>query len=280
MADITDTATAPSRRIAGASLQPRRVGAVNWQGLWTLIVKEVRRFFKVAVQTIFAPAVTSLLFLIVFRFAFGDARGEVNGVAFVQFLAPGLIMLQVINNAFANASSSIIVSKVQGNIVDVLMPPISPLELTVAFVVGAVVRGLVVGVATALAMVAFVDITPMHIVPMIVFATMASILFGALGAIAGIWAEKFDHLAAVTNFIIQPLAFLSGTFYSVTVLPEPFRTISHFNPVFYLIDGFRYGFLGVSDASPWLGLVVTGGLSAALVLACHVLFASGYKLKS
>ncbi|CAK9039391.1 33 kDa chaperonin (Heat shock protein 33 homolog) (HSP33) [Durusdinium trenchii] len=255
----------PGTRAGQAAFGERRFGAVNWLGLWTLYVKEVRRFMKVVTQTVVAPVISTLLFLIVFTQAFGSARPDINGVPFVEFLAPGLIMMAVLTNAFTNSSSSILIAKVQGSIVDVLMPPLSPAELTVAFVAGAVTRGFIVGFITAVTSAAFMfaNGAPMRleaIGAIVYFATAAALIFAMLGVIGGIWAEKFDQLAAVTNFVITPLTFLSGTFYSVDRLPEPFRTISQYNPVYYLIDGFRSGFTGHAESSLVVGVGLTFGL--------------------
>ncbi len=263
----------------------RRFGQVNWLGLETLIAKEIRRFMKVSFQTIFAPLISTLLFLIVFIQAFGRGGSEINGVPYVEFLAPGLIMMAILTNAFANSSSSLIIGKVQGSIVDVLMPPLSASELTVAFLVGAAARGLLVGAVTALTSALFMAFTatPMQIGELwaiLYFALAAALMFGMLGIVGGVWAEKFDQLAALTNFVITPLTFLSGTFYAIKNLPEPFFTISHFNPVFYLIDGLRFGFTGVYEARPLIGVAVTMAINVALAYWCYRLFKSGYKLKS
>jgi ABC-2 type transport system permease protein len=231
-----------------ASIQPppqvRHIGRVNWEGLKTLYLKEVRRFAKVATQTVLAPLVTTLLFLAIFVLALGRSVDKMGGVTFMEFLAPGLIMMTMVQNAFANTSSSILIAKVQGNIVDVLMPPLSPGELTAGFALGGMTRGLLVGM---------------------------------LGAI---WAEKFDHLAAVTNFVITPLAFLSGTFYSVERLPGYWAVLAHLNPFFYMIDGFRYGFIGHADGSLAAGIAVMALANAALWALVHRLFATGYRLKA
>ncbi len=257
---------------------PRAIGAVNWVGLWTLYQKEVRRFLKVATQTVAAPVVTTLLFLVVFTLALGR-RGEVAGVGFTEFLAPGLIMMAMAQNAFANTSSSIVVAKIQGNIVDLLMSPLSPGEVTVAFALGGLTRGLLVGVAVALAMSVFVPVG-LHDPWLILFHAMAaSLMLALLGIIGGIWAEKFDHMAAVTNFVVTPLTFLSGTFYSIQRLPETAQVIAKLNPFFYMIDGFRYGFIGQSDAPPMVGVVVLIATDVLLGAVCYVMFAKGYKLK-
>ncbi|MBB5517768.1 ABC transporter permease [Amphiplicatus metriothermophilus] len=263
----------------------RRFGAVNWLGLQTLIAKEIRRFMKVSFQTIFAPVISTLLFLIVFMQAFGRADTVVHGVPYVEFLAPGLIMMAILSNAFANSSSSLIIGKVQGSIVDVLMPPLSPSELTVAFVVGAAARGLLVGFVTALTSAGFMALSGASMKlaepwAIAYFGLAAALMFGMLGVVGGIWAEKFDQLAAVTNFVITPLTFLSGTFYAIGSLPEPFLTASHFNPVFYLIDGLRFGFTGVYEAAPTVGVGATMSVNAVLAVWCYRLFRVGYKLKS
>lgn len=258
----------------------RRIGAVNWLGFWTLYSREVRRFVKVATQTIAAPVVTTLLFLAIFLLALGGAGRSAGGIPFGEFLAPGLVMMAMMQNSFANTSSSLVISKVQGNIVDVLMPPLSGGELTLAYALGGVTRGLVVGLVVTLAIWCFVPIR-IHDFPAIVFyAVAASLLLSVLGVLGGVWAEKFDHMAALTNFIITPLSFLSGTFYSVERLPENWRFIAHLNPFFYMIDGFRYGFIGRADGSLAIGVAVLIGVNAALLMLCFRLIARGYKLKA
>ncbi|GAB4491713.1 MAG: ABC transporter permease [Parvularculaceae bacterium] len=268
----------------------RRFGAVNWLGLATLYRREVRRFLKVSFQTVLAPVVSSLLFLIVFKFAIGDGRPPVGGVPYLAFLAPGLVMMAMLNNAFANSSSSILISKVQGAIVDTLMPPLSPSELAAGYVAGAATRGVVVGAATALAMIPFMIAEPfdrnLQIWAILYFSLGASVMLGAVGVLAGIWSEKFDQLAAISNFLITPMAFLSGSFYSIRELhaqgrlPEIIYDISQWNPFFYMIDGFRYGFTGASDAPVWRAAAVVFGLNIALLAACQRLIKSGYKLKA
>lgn len=259
---------------------PRRFGAVNWVGLWTLCLKEIRRFVKVYTQTLIAPVVTTLLFLAIFTLALGGGTRVIGGVPFAEFLAPGLIMMAIAQNAFANTSSSIVIAKVQGNVVDLLMPPLSPSELTVGFISGGVVRGLAVGLVVAGTMAIFVPLHIHHWGYVIFHAVAASLLLSLLGALGGIWADKFDHIAAVTNFIITPLSFLSGTFYSIERLPGFWQTIAFANPFFYMIDGFRYGFIGHADAAPHLGLLVLLGADLALWWLCHHLIAIGYKLKT
>ena len=257
----------------------RLTSGSNWLGLYTLYMREVRRFVKVYTQTIVGPVVTTLLFLAVFALALGRAVNEVHGVPFLQFLAPGLIMMAIVQNAFANTSSSMMIAKIQGNIVDTLMPPLNAHELTFGIAMGGMTRGVVVGIAVALVLSIWV---PLHIhsFGVIVFHTVAaSLMLSLLGVIGGIWSEKFDHIAAVTNFIITPLSFLSGTFYSIERLPELGQTIATLNPFFYMIDGFRYGFIGQSDAPVLTGMLVVGLMDVVLWVVCWRMFQSGYKLK-
>ncbi|MBM3521596.1 MAG: multidrug ABC transporter permease [Alphaproteobacteria bacterium] len=259
---------------------PRRYGLVNWIGLWTLIAREVRRFLKVGIQTVAAPAVTTLLFLAVFALALGGAVRDIAGVPFAEFLAPGLVMMAMVQNAFANTSSSLVIAKVQGNIVDSLMPPLNAAELTLGFALGGVVRGLVVGSAVAIFLLPFVGLR-LHAPGFIVFhALAASLMLSLLGAIGGIWSQKFDHIAAVTNFVVTPLAFLSGTFYTIDRLPEPWHHIALANPFFYMIDGFRYGFIGHTDGGLAVGVVVMLVANVALGLVCYRMFLTGWRLRS
>jgi ABC-2 type transport system permease protein len=256
----------------------------NAIGLWTLYMREVRRFQKVYMQTMVAPVVTTLLFLAVFALALGaGGRGRaaqsVSGVPFLEFLAPGLIMMAIVQNAFANTSSSIVIAKVQGNIVDTLMPPFTAHELTLGIALGGATRGVTVGVLVALAMAFFVPLGISHPGYIIFHGVAASLMMSLLGVIGGVWSEKFDHIAAVTNFIVTPLSFLSGTFYSIRRLPDAFQTAAHFNPFFYMIDGFRYGSIGVSDTSPPLGLAIMAAVDLGLWLLCWRMFATGYRLK-
>lgn len=260
--------------------QPRRYGAVNWIGLHTLVMREVRRFLKVATQTVAAPVVTTLLLLSVFALALGGAVRSVAGLPFAEFLAPGLIMMAMVQNAFANTSSSLTIAKVQGNIVDSLMPPLSATELTLGFALGGVVRGLAVGGVVALCLLPFVRIH-VHAAGFIVFHGLAAVLLlSLLGVIGGIWSQKFDHISAFTNFVITPLAFLSGTFYTVDRLPEPWHMIALFNPFFYMIDGFRYGFIGHSDGGLMTGILVMIVANILLGAICHRMFATGYRLRA
>ena len=258
----------------------RRFGRMNWLGLWTLSLREVQRFLVVWTQTLLAPLVTAGLFMVIFSIAIGPRRGDVMGVSFTTFIAPGILMMTVIQNAFANTSSSIVVSKVQGNIVDTLMPPLSAFELVLGYQAGAVGRGLIVALAIVAGLALTVGIVPAHPVWTLVFVLLGAAFLGGLGMVAGIFANKFDQMAAITNFVVTPLAFLSGTFYSVDALPPVLREITHFNPVFYLIDGVRYGMIGVSDSSPFLGLAVSVASVAAVMLAAWAMFHRGYRLKA
>ena len=259
---------------------PRDIGTVNWIGLWTLYQREVYRFLKVYTQTIAAPVVTTLLFYAVFALALGGVVRMAGSVPFLVFLGPGLIVMAMAQNAFANTSSSMVISKVQGNIVDVLMPPLSPLEMAVAYVGGGVTRGMFVGVVTGAAIWIFVPLG-IHSPAYILFhGLMASMMLAQLGMIGGIWSEKFDHIAAFTNFVVTPLTFLSGTFYSVDRLPPTFWWLAHFNPFFYMIDGFRYGFIGQSDGTLAVGIAVMLGINAALAALLLRMLSSGYKLKA
>ena len=256
------------------------MGRVNWIGLWTLYLREVRRFIKVYTQTLVAPVVTTLLFLAIFALALGGGTRVVVGLPFLEFLAPGLVVMAIAQNAFANTSSSIVIAKVQGNIVDTLMPPFTAHELTFAIAMGGVTRGVMVGVVVAASMLPFV---PMHIhaLGFIVYhGFMASLMLSLLGVAGGIWSDKFDHIAAVTNFVVTPLAFLSGTFYSILQLPEAAQIAAHLNPFFYMIDGLRYGVTGHADGSLIAGVFTMAVVNAALWALTTWMFASGYKLKA
>ena len=265
---------------SGDAPRVRSFGYVNWRGVWTLYHREVKRFLKVFTQTVAAPVVTTLLFYTIFSVALSNRVGTVGTTSFVVFLAPGLIMMTILQNSFANTSSSIMVSKVQGNIVDVLMPPISPLEMMCAYIAGGVTRGMIVATASTAAMFFLVDLPFEKPAAIAFFALSASVMLALLGMIGGIWADKFDHMAAITNFVIVPLSFLSGTFYSIERLPESWQYFAQFNPFFYAIDGFRYGFIGQGDAGFWLGAAVMLGVDLLLFLIVHRMLVTGYKLKS
>ncbi|HEY6917537.1 MAG TPA: ABC transporter permease [Allosphingosinicella sp.] len=255
---------------------------VNWGGLKTLYLKEVRRFFKVQLQTIWAPAVTTLLFLAIFTVALGRAGREVMGVPFADFIAPGLIVMGMLQNAFANSSFSLLVGKIQGTIIDYLMPPLSVGELIAALIGAAVTRAILVGFAVWIAMLLWpgVHVAPRHIGAILWFGIMGAAMLGFLGVLTSIWAEKFDHAAAVTNFVVAPLSLLSGTFYSIESLAPTFQAISHANPFFYVISGFRYGFLKEADSPVLFGGLLILGINLVLWAACYSLLKSGWKLKN
>jgi ABC-2 type transport system permease protein len=261
------------------------IRSVNWGGLRTLYVKEVRRFFKVHLQTIWAPAATTLLFLVVFTVATGAKRPvQVGGVdiPFGDFIAPGLIISQgMMGPAFANASFSLLVGKIQGTIVDYLMPPLSTMELLAALVGGAMTRAFIVGFIVWAAMALYgIGVWPQHLWAVVWFGFLGAAFLSLLGVLTSIWADKFDHAAAVTNFVIVPLGLLSGTFYSVDRLAPAFRAFSHANPFFYIISGFRYGFLGTADSPVLIGSAVVFGLDVVLALTCYWLLNKGWKIKS
>lgn len=258
---------------------PRDYGLVNWIGIWTLYVKEVQRFIKVITQTVLAPVITTLLFFAVFALALGGAVRQVGGMPFIEFLAPGLIMMATTQNAFANTSSSIMISKVQGNIVDVLMPPLSAGELLVAYAMAGVTRGLMVALAVGLSMLPFAEIRVHDGLAALYFVFAGSLILSLIGIVAGLWSQKFDHMAAVTNFVVTPLAFLSGTFYSVQQLPPFWYAAAHANPFFFMIDGFRYGLTGHTDGDVLIGAVALGGVALALWVLCHLLLKRGYRLR-
>jgi ABC-2 type transport system permease protein len=280
-AQPTDVAEAkPMTMREAKNLTPLSPPCSNALAVWTLYMREVRRFAKVYGQTILAPVVTTLLFLAIFALALGRAVDTVMGVPFLQFLAPGLITMAVAQNAFANTSSSIVIAKVQGNIVDTLMPPLTAGELTLGLAMGGATRGVVVGLLVAVVMSLFVPVTVHSLILFAYFLFSASLLLSLLGIAGAVWAEKFDHIAAVTNFIVTPLSFLSGTFYSVDRLPDAFRVAAHLNPFFYMIDGFRFACIGRSDANPWIGVLVLAGVNGALWMLCRGMFATGYRLKN
>ncbi|HEX6859976.1 MAG TPA: ABC transporter permease [Caulobacteraceae bacterium] len=262
--------------------RPRDYAGFNWLGFQTLYLREVRRFWKVAMQTVAAPVVTTLLYMMVFVVAVGASRQPVEGTAFGTFVAPGLIMMAILNNAFANSSSSLLQAKMMGLTPDFLTPPLSALEQVLAFTLGAATRGVVVGAVTALTILflPFTHLTVVHPWAVIYFGIGASLLLGLVGVVTGLWSEKFDHLAGITNFIIMPMTFLSGTFYLVDKLPEPFATISHYNPFFYLIDGFRYGFIGHADGNLSVGVALTAVLVVGLFAICWRIFVTGWRLRT
>ena len=257
----------------------RQFGLVNWLGLWTLYKKEVRRFMKVGPQTLLAPVVSNLLYMTVFVVAFAQNRAE-GPQEFIQFLVPGLIMLGILNNASANSSSSIMTGKVMGSIVDVLMPPLSAPELAIGYIGGAVTRGVLVAIATTLALSLFAVLWPAQWWAVIYFGLSAALALSMVGLLSGVWAEKFDQLAVVNQFVILPLSFLSGTFYHIDQLPVVMQKISFANPLFYFIDGFRYGFLGTADGNIMIGVLYTAILNVVLFIVCLSVLKSGWRLKA
>ncbi len=269
-------APAPTHRRMGV----RRFGRINWLGLATLTMREIRRFTNVWTQTLAAPIVTAALFMLVFSLALGAQRAAVGGLPFAHFLAPGIVMMTVIQNAFANTSSSVLISKVQGNIVDTLMPPLSPAELLAGYVAGGVARGLFVALGVGVVLLTVLGTGLAHPLWALAFVVAGSAMLALAGLIAGIAAQKFDHLAALTNFVITPLSFLSGTFYSIDAVPPAFAALLHANPVFYLIDGMRHAVLGASDTAPAVGFAFVLAVCAALAALGYRWLRTGFRLKS
>ena len=248
--------------------------------LSTLYIKEVRRFIKVGMQTIIGPAVSSLLFLAVFSLALGKSVQFIENIPFSTFIAPGLIMMTILQNSFSNSASSIGQAKFQGNIVDVLMAPLNSFELTLGYITGSVTRGIVCGITTYVGIIFFINLEIHSYLALVYFMIMGSLMMASLGTMVGIWADKWDQQQGIDNFVVLPLTFLSGTFYSINLLPEFWRKLSSINPFFYNIDGFRFAFTGYSDAS-----VIYGGsflliLNMLLFFFCYLFFKSGYKLKA
>jgi len=251
----------------------------NFLSIWTLFLKEVRRFLKVGIQTILGPAISSLLFLAVFSLALGKSINSINGVSLPEFIAPGLIMMTMLQNSFANSASSIGQAKLQGNIVDILMAPIGNFELALGYIAGSVARGLICGFVTTIGILFFVPLQVYSLTTLIFYSFMGCMMMGSLGTIVGVWADKWDQQQGITNFIILPLTFLSGTFYSISRLPDIWQKIAIFNPFFYNIDGFRYSFIGKSDSSLFSGSIVLIIINVLLFYLCYSLFKTGYKLK-
>jgi ABC-2 type transport system permease protein len=263
-------------------LDPERAEPATSGGWITLLEKELLRFWKVSFQTIAAPVLTALLYLLIFSHVLESRVSVFDGqVRYTAFLVPGLVMMSVLQNAFANASSSLIQSKITGNLIFALLPPLSPLDMYMAYVLGAMVRGLVVGIGVYVVTLLLVPgpATLAHPFVAIAFAVLGSAILGTLGVIAGIWADKFDELAAFQNFLIMPLTFLSGVFYSIHSLPPFWQTLSHFNPFFYMIDGFRYGFFGLSDIAPAISLALVAAAAVILAAVALAMLARGYKLR-
>ena len=258
----------------------RRFGLINWVGAWTLYQKETLRFLNVWAQTLFSPLISSLLFLLVLSLAIGAERGDVLGVSFITFLAPGLISMQVIQQSFSHSSSSFMIGKIQGNIVDLLYAPLSAAEVTIAVSLAAVTRSVMIAIISIITFMLLIEIQITNYLTLIAFTFLSSFILGNVGIIAGLWSEKFDNMATVTNFVIVPLSFLSGTFYTIDKLPSFLQTISEFNPFFYMIDGFRYSFIGKADGSITIGLIYLSILSVVTWFVTYLLYKKGYKIKS
>ena len=258
----------------------KKFNYVNWIGFWTLYKKEVLRFLIVVIQTVVSPLVTSLLFLLVLTLAIGNERGEVLGLPFITFLAPGLIAMQVIQQGFSHSSSSIMIGKIQGNIVDILYAPMTAGEITLAINLAACTRSIIIAAVSIIVFYFIVELEFYSFYYIFVSTFLGAFILSSIGIIIGLWAEKFDHMASATNFIIVPLSFLSGTFYSIDRLPDILKSVSEWNPFFYIIDGFRYGFLGAADGSIKFGLFYLITLSVITWFAAYILFKKGYKIKS
>ena len=253
----------------------------NWVGIYTLAQKEIGRFLSVYLQTVIAPVMTTFLFYVIFTLAFDGLSGRgIEGVPYMQFLVPGLIMMAMAQNAFANTSSSIVIGKVQGNIVDVLMPPLSPWEILTGYIAGGVVRGLIVGAVSICVLLPFIGLSIFNVGILLVFGLLGTMMLALLGIVGGIWSEKFDHIAMVTNFVVTPMTFLSGTFYSIDRLSPAWQKMAHANPFFYMIDGFRSGFIGAADMSLTLGVAVLIGVNAVLWFTALTMLRKGYRIKS
>ena len=275
--EVTSAASHPIPTLT----RPIVVGRINIIGVITLYRREVQRFMTVALQTLAAPVITSVLFLVVFSLAIGNRGNLAGGVDFAIFLVPGLIMMNVLQNAFANTSSSLVISKVQGNIIDILMPPLGPGELLFGLAMAGITRGFCVGIVTAVTLISLGEHgSPVYPLIALAYLLLRSLALSFAGILAGIWANKFDEMAAITNFIVQPLTFLSGTFYSINRLPAPFDMIAGLNPIFYAIDGFRYGMIGLADRSLLTGFLCLCAVNVGLGVLCYQALSSGYRLKS
>ena len=258
----------------------KKFGLINWIGFKSLWIKECNRFITVWQQTLLSPLVSSLLFLSVLSLALGNNRGDVLGYSFITFLAPGLIAMSILTQSFIHSVSSLMIGKIQGNIVDMLYAPLSALEVSMAIILAAVTRSLLIAIISISIFSLIVEIPINNILYIFIFGFLSSFVLGSLGFITGLWAEKFDHTATVTNFIITPLSFLSGVFYSIDKLPNLFQSISYINPFFYMIDGFRYGFLGTSDGSISIGITYLTILSFIMWFISFYLYKKGYQIKS
>ncbi len=258
----------------------RRFGLINWVGFYSLYMKETLRFLNVFGQTVIGPVGTAILFLLVISLAIGDSRADVLGVKYIEFLAPGLIAMQVIQQSFSHSSSSLLMGKIMQNIVDVIGAPLSSLEVTIAIILASITRALFISIISVMIFATVIEISISNYLIFLTYLFLSSFILGAAGFIAGLWADKFDHMATVTNFIIVPLSFLSGTFYSIDKLPSYLNTLSFYNPFFHMIDGFRYSFIGNLDGSIEFGIIYLSTLAFILWLISFYLYKKGYKIKS
>ena len=253
---------------------------INWIGIGSLILKENLRYLTVAGQTIIGPIITSILFLVVINMAVGDDRANVLGVEFITFLAPGLIAMQIISQAFAHSSSSILMGKIMGNIFDLIGAPLSPAEVTLSIISASISRGIIICFLSIITFSLFLEIEVKNFYLLVTYLFLSTFILGAVGFIAGLWAEKFDNMATVTNFIVMPLSFLSGTFYSVDRLPEFLKVLSFYNPFFHMIDGFRYAFISDMDGSTKFGIIYLSFIAIIVWFISYILYKKGYKIKS
>ena len=261
-------------------IRVKRFGPINWVGFKSLWLKECNRFITVWQQTLLSPLVSSLLFLSVLSLALGINKGDILGYSFISFLAPGLIAMSILTQSFSHSVSSLMIGKIQGNIVDMLYAPLSALEVSMAIILAALTRSFLIAIISIGVFSLIVEMPINNILFIFIFGFLSAFILGSLGFITGLWAEKFDHTATVTNFVITPLSFLSGVFYSIDKLPKFFQSVSHINPFFYMIDGFRYGFLGKSDGSINIGLAYLTILSIVMWYVAFFLYKKGYKIKS
>ena len=258
----------------------RRFGIINWVGTYSLFKKEVLRFLTVSGQTLFGPILTSILFLTVISLAIGDQRADVLGVTYIKFLASGLIMMQVIQQSFAHSSSSLMMGKMMGTITDVVHSPLSSSEVVFAITFASAARGLLIALSSTLIFIFFIDLSIQNYLLWFVYLLLGGLVMGSLGIIVGLYADKFDQMSTVTNFIIVPLSFLSGTFYSIDKLPNFLKVLSNYNPFFHMIDGFRYSFIGQLDGSIAFGIIMLTFLSLVITYLAYILVHKGYKIKS
>jgi ABC-2 type transport system permease protein len=270
----------PGSEKAINEFKKKRMGSFNWSGFRTLYEKEVRRYCKVFGQTVGAPVITTLMFMMIFTLALGGNDRYIGDIPYSVFLAPGLIIMSILQNSFANTASSIIGSKMQGNIVDILLAPLGAKEISLAYALGGITRGVMVGFFVLISMSIMTDLSFTHIWAILYFSVSGAMMLSLLGIMTGIWGQRFDQTSAISNFVIMPLSFLSGTFYSIERLSGIWYNISQVNPFFYLIDGFRYGFTGRAEADPMIGVCYILAINIVLWISCYKMFKSGYKLRA